>query len=146
MSKPSAAPETPPPEPAFLWLRRTDQWFLGGLLCVFTVLLGVHAARLQGWGQRGESVKILSPEGYVYTLDINNATWVEWAQLEGIGETLARRIVQDRLDRGPFAEVDDVSRVKGIGKKTMDKIRPHLRNRNVFTVDQGKRSSAESIP
>ena len=134
-------PETPsPPEPpdrAFLWLRRADQWFLGVVLGAMTVLLGVHAARINGWGFGSEPVKVLTAEGYVYTLDINNATWVEWAQLEGIGETLARRIVQDRLDRGPFAEIDDVSRVRGIGPKTMERIRPHLRNRNVFTVDHG---------
>jgi competence protein ComEA len=123
-----------PREPAFLWLRRADQWFLGGLLCALTLLLGIHAWRLNGWGLRGEPVAVLTAEGYVYTLDINQATWVEWAQLDGIGETLARRIVQDRLDRGPFAGIEDVSRVRGIGRKTMDRIRPHLRQREVFTV------------
>ena len=130
---------------SLFWLRRADQWFLGGLLCVLTALAGIHAARLQGWGPRGEPVRVLSPEGYVYTLDVNQATWVEWAQLDGIGETLARRIVQDRVDRGPFAEIDDVSRVKGIGPKTMENIRPHLRKRNLFTADQGK-SRVDSVP
>ncbi len=131
---------------SFLWLRRTDQIFLGGLLCVLTVLLGVHWARLNGWGTRGEPVTVLTAEGYLYTLDINQATWVEWAQLDGIGETLARRIVQDRIDHGPFTGVDDVSRVKGIGSKTMNRIRPHLRNRNVFTAETNGTAGVERIP
>lgn len=138
----SNSPPTPPPgqrppsetAPAFLWLRRVDQWFLGGSLCALTLLLGIHALRLNGWGLRGEPVAVLTAEGYVYTLDINQATWVEWAQLDGIGETLARRIVQNRIDRGPFASIEDVSRVRGIGKKTMERIRPHLRQREVYTV------------
>lgn len=133
-------------QPSFLWLRRADQVFLGGLLCGLVVLLGVHWARLNGWGPRGEPVTVLTAEGYLYTLDINQATWVEWAQLDGIGETLARRIVQDRIDHGPFGTIEDVSRVKGIGKKTMEKIRPHLRNRNVFTVETGRLSGVEGIP
>lgn len=143
MSKLPSSPEQN--EPAFLWLRKADQWFLGGMLGVLTLLLGVHAARINGWSVRGEPVQILTSEGYVYTLDINHATWVEWAQLDGIGETLARRIIQDRDERGPFAEIEDVSRVRGIGPKTMERIRPHLRNRNVFTVDQGGRQAIETI-
>lgn len=135
----------PPGEPAFLWLRRADQWFLGSVLCVLTVLLGVHLARLQGWGQRGEAIRVLSPEGYLYTLDINEATWVEWAQLDGIGETLARRIVQYRIEHGPFSGIDDVSEVKGIGNKTMERIRPHLRLRHAITADQAP-NRVEQIP
>lgn len=141
-----ASRRTAPEERSFLWLRRADQWLLGILLCVGTVLLGVHWVRINGWTARGEPVRVLTADGYFYTLDINHATWVEWAQLDGIGETLAKRIVQDRLDRGPFAEIDDVSRVRGIGQKTMDRIRPHLRNRNVFTVETGNRSEVENTP
>lgn len=145
-NKMSESPKSPDPnEAAFLWLRRSDQWFLGGVLGVLTMLLGIHAARIQGWGFRNEPVQVLTGEGYLYTLDINTATWVEWAQLDGIGETLARRIVQDRQDRGPFAEIDDVSRVRGIGPKTMDRIRPHLRNRHVLTVDQRRKPFIETF-
>lgn len=66
-------------------------------------------------------------ESYVYQIDINQATWSEWAQLPGIGETLARRIVAERESDGPFKSIDDLRRVKGIGAKTLEKMRPHLR-------------------
>ena len=63
---------------------------------------------------------------YEFRLEINSATWVEWMQLEGIGELLARRIVSDRDEHGPFDGIDDVQRVSGIGPKTLEVIRPHL--------------------
>jgi competence protein ComEA len=47
-------------------------------------------------------------------------------QLEGIGELLARRIEEDRKTNGPFASVDDLDRVPGIGTVTLDTIRPWL--------------------
>jgi len=53
-------------------------------------------------------------------LDINRATEQELQQLPGIGPTLARRIIQAR----PFRTVEDLRRVRGIGAKTLDKLRP----------------------
>lgn len=144
-SVPSQTTE-PKRDTSFLWLRRTDQLFLGGLLCVLVILLGLHWARINGWGFRHEPVAVLTADGYLYTLEINQATWVEWAQLDGIGETLGRRIVQDRIDHGPFRSIEDVIRVKGIGKKTMDRIRPHLRQRNFMTVETRGTSEVEAIP
>jgi competence protein ComEA len=68
----------------------------------------------------------LESESLDYRIDVNTATWVEWAQLDGIGEALAERIVADREANGPFKSVDDLRRVKGIGPKTLARIRPYL--------------------
>ena len=46
--------------------------------------------------------------------------------LRQIGEVLAKRIVEDRKQHGPFRSHDDLDRVYGIGRKTIDNIRPHL--------------------
>lgn len=123
---PSADPPVQAEPESILGLRPSDQRFLGGLLIVLTLLLGVYWGWLNGWFS-STPASVYSADDYEYTLEINSATWVEWAQLDGIGETLARRIVQDREERGPFRDVDDVNRVKGIGDKTMTRIRPHLR-------------------
>ncbi len=61
-----------------------------------------------------------------FRVDINHATWVEWIQLKGIGETMAHRIVADREYNGPFVSIDDLLRVDGIGPATLDEIRPWL--------------------
>lgn len=53
-------------------------------------------------------------------VNVNTATAEQLQQLDGIGPKLAQAIIDAR----PFAAVDDLDRVKGIGKKTLDKIRP----------------------
>ena len=43
--------------------------------------------------------------------------------LNGIGPGKAAAIVQFRNDNGPFKTIDELKYVKGIGKKTLEKIR-----------------------
>jgi competence ComEA-like helix-hairpin-helix protein len=61
-----------------------------------------------------------------FRVEINSATWVEWLQLEGIGPSLAHRIVAYRRLNGPFQTIEEVGRVPGIGPATLDRIRPWL--------------------
>jgi competence protein ComEA len=75
---------------------------------------------------RPVEIERMQPRSFDYKIDINQAKWVEWAQLEGIGEVLAERIVSDREENGPFRSIDDLNRVEGIGPKTLEKIRPWL--------------------
>lgn len=110
-----------------LWLRRTDQIVVGTLLIALVALLSVHWLRLSRWGAAPIEVTSQQPREYFYSLDINQASWVEWAQLEGIGEKLAKRIVADRNERGSFRDASDVGRVRGIGAKLIDKLKPFLR-------------------
>jgi competence protein ComEA len=58
-------------------------------------------------------------------IDVNRATLLQLQQLPGIGPTLATRIIDARAER-PFTRVDDLRRVKGIGPKTLEKLRPHV--------------------
>jgi competence protein ComEA len=90
------------------------------------VLMTTHWVRLTGG--RPEGLSLIRPAGSDdhLRLDINRATWVEWMQLEEIGETLARRIVEDREHRGPFLSIDDLARVKGLGPATIARVRDSL--------------------
>lgn len=47
--------------------------------------------------------------------DVNSADPETLSVVPGIGPKLAQRIVEDRAARGPFARIEDVTRVKGIG-------------------------------
>jgi competence ComEA-like helix-hairpin-helix protein len=77
--------------------------------------------------RRPQALTLERGEGFQqFRVDINNADWIEWAQLEGIGPTLAHRIVADREANGPFLSVDDVGRVPGIGPAKLDRIREWL--------------------
>jgi competence protein ComEA len=108
------------------WLRHSDQVVIGALLTLATGLMFVHWVRISDWGRAPVEIDRLPPGAYHYRIDINRATWVEWAQLDGIGETLARRIVADREERGPFSGVDDLLRVRGIGRVKLEAMRAHL--------------------
>ena len=52
-------------------------------------------------------------------INVNTATKAELMTLPGIGEVLAEHIIAGR----PYAKVEDLLQVKGIGSKTLEKIR-----------------------
>ena len=60
-------------------------------------------------------------------VDINTATIEELQSLSGIGETYALRIVEYREANGKFNSVEELVHVKGIGKRTLDKIKPFIK-------------------
>jgi competence protein ComEA len=60
-------------------------------------------------------------------IDLNAATAAELEELPGIGPVLAERIVQWRVDNGPFTDVEVLSEVSGIGDALMAQIRPRVR-------------------
>ena len=114
-------------DPATLWLRRADQFFLGVVLILLLVLLIAHRWKLSESGKAEIEITNQQPREYFYSIDINRASWVEWAQLDGIGEKLARRILEDRNEKGPFRSVEDLKRVRGLGLKLIEKSRPFLK-------------------
>ena len=67
-----------------------------------------------------------APTSVSYPLNLNTATKEQLMTLSGIGDTLAQRIVDYRAQNGPFQSVDELDNVKGIGPKTIEKIRPYL--------------------
>jgi len=60
------------------------------------------------------------------TIDVNEADAAQLQRLPRIGPKLAQRIIEER-DKQPFATVNDLRRVKGIGPKTLDGLRPFVR-------------------
>ena len=60
-------------------------------------------------------------------IDLNQASAQQLTRLPGIGESLAKRIVDFREQNGPFKRVEDLMKVKGIGEKSFQKLRPHVK-------------------
>ena len=85
-----------------------------------------------GWlwegGHRGGMVRIdrADPLDARYQVDVNRAEWPEFVVIPRIGETLARRIVEDRALNGHFRSVEDLERISGIGPRTIEQMRPYL--------------------
>lgn len=68
----------------------------------------------------------VSPAAAIVPLDLNAATAEQLDELPGIGPALAARIVAFRDEHGPFEQVEQLGEVKGIGARTMGKLRPYL--------------------
>lgn len=56
-------------------------------------------------------------------INVNTASAAELETLSGIGEVLAQRIVDHRMENGPFASVEDLLGVSGIGDAILEQIR-----------------------
>ncbi len=57
-------------------------------------------------------------------ININTASSAELELLPNVGPALAKRIVEDREKNGAYRNPRDLTRVKGIGPKILDKILP----------------------
>ena len=68
---------------------------------------------------KNQVTKAKSPQG---SLDLNTATERELQFIRGIGPVLAERIIAGR----PYRIVDDLLKVKGIGRKKLEKIRAYV--------------------
>lgn len=90
-------------------------------LCVLLMFwhLRVHPVRMPPGGAVAEGVVPLEPR----VIDINTATEAELRLIPSIGAVLAERIIVDRNANGPFASLEDLQRISGIGKATIERMR-----------------------
>lgn len=59
-------------------------------------------------------------------VNINTADEAALTSLKGVGKTKAKAILDYRQKNGPFKSVDDLKNVKGIGDKTLAKLRDQI--------------------
>lgn len=59
-------------------------------------------------------------------VNINTATQSELESVKGLGAAKAKAIIAYREKNGPFKSLDELDKVKGFGKATVEKLRPEL--------------------
>lgn len=61
-----------------------------------------------------------------HKVNLNTATKTELMTLPGIGEATAERIILFREEQRSFKTISDIRKVKGIGEKKFDKLKPYI--------------------
>jgi comEA protein len=69
------------------------------------------------------SKEIFTPNG---KLNLNTASQEELEKLPHLGPALAKRVIDYRYEKGGFDSVEEIIRVKGIGKKIFAEIKGYL--------------------
>lgn len=82
----------------------------------------VDLAAAVGPGER-IFVPLRSAVGGRERISINSAAADELDELPGVGPVMASRIIEER----PYSRLEELLRVKGIGEKTLDRLRAHVR-------------------
>lgn len=59
-------------------------------------------------------------------VNLNTATQSELEAVKGLGPAKAKAIIQYRQENGKFKSVDELDKVKGFGKATVEKLRGEL--------------------
>jgi len=120
-----ADPSETPPEPSPL-VARAEQVVL--VVLALAVVAGVLWRAADYWRIGAEPLEVVPPpEGPTFRVNVNQADWVTLSLIPGVGEKLARRIVEKRQERGgKFDSLDDLKEVSGIGEKMLEKLRPYL--------------------
>ena len=97
-----------------------------------------HDAPSAASAKSSEAAK--SSEGVV---NLNNATEDQLVLLPGIGPSKAKAIAEHRHTH-PFHRVDELTKVKGIGRKTFGRLRPYLTIVGPTTLDHDVKSRRQS--
>lgn len=106
--------------------RGSLQWVVAAicllaLTCVLAWMAMIHPVYVAYEGP--DEPQVQRPD---MRLDLNTASVADLQTLPRIGPALAQRIVDDRQANGPFASLDDLNRVSGIGERTIQMIAPHV--------------------
>ena len=111
-------------------LGKTEKCLLA-VAAAFLLLTALLQARDAGRSaESGFLVTTAAGEDFSYEtpepLDLNTAAAEELAQLPGIGEVLAERIVTYREEHGPFTSAEELLNVSGIGEKKLEALLPEV--------------------
>jgi competence protein ComEA len=80
----------------------------------------------EGKSTKAKSPKSTSKSELTSMVNLNTASLEQLCSLVGIGETKAQAIIAWREENGAFGSIEDFTKVKGIGEKTLEKNRNRL--------------------
>ncbi len=93
-------------------LPNSNDQLVMALLLIGALALGLLVVAIRGTGVDIDAHRAVPVQFRVHA---NTACWQEFSLIPGIGEKLAKRIVDSRCTNGPFSSLEQLQRVRGIG-------------------------------
>ena len=142
-------PMDPPPEsrPNRWLLRRADQAAIAGFCALGLVAVGWYWIAQGGLHGRLIEIDHADKVAVEFKVDVNTADWSELVTIPEVGQTLAHRIVDYRQKHGPFQAIEDLRHVRGIGPKTLERLKAYvlpLGPQKVADIDRPREQTAEA--
>ena len=78
-------------------------------------------------------------------VDLNTASQAELETVKGIGPAKAKAIIEFRKKNGDFRSVNDLDKVPGFGKKTLDMVKKDITVGNATAAAAGKTADFKSV-
>lgn len=104
-------------------LARTARMQRAAVMVAFVFVVIGLARWYIGWNSAAYSLKTSA----AVAIDLNRDSEAAIELLPHVGARLAKRIVAERTENGPFADLPDLTRrVPGIGPKTAEVLRDHV--------------------
>jgi len=108
-----------------------DQASLDAGTVVQTDLMGKAEANAKGTDPsdaqaKNEDTPLAEAQSQSGLININTAGAKELQEVPGIGEKKAQAIISFRNENGPFKSIEDLTKVKGIGAKMLEKMKPYI--------------------
>ena len=106
-------------------------WIIVAALAVFICIAGVRRS-MSPYRWDSTTASIIAPADAQHRwpdgrLNLNTATAAELCILPGIGPARARAIIEGRQNFGPYRSLEELTRVQGIGAKTIEWFDEHVR-------------------
>ncbi|MEJ5229459.1 MAG: ComEA family DNA-binding protein [Pseudothermotoga sp.] len=96
-------------------------------LAFIGLLIILGFALEKSYGKTEESQYVVARKTIEFPIDVNSASYEDLLEIPGIGPAKAKAIIEFREQNGPFATADDLTKVSGIGKVTVQRIAPYLK-------------------
>lgn len=92
-----------------------------------------HAAEIDSFVEQQQRSQFLSSsirqtkqDSSLLLIDINTASVDELIKLPNIGPVIAMRIIEYRDRHGPFQNIEELTKVRGIGPKKIISVKPYI--------------------
>jgi len=89
---------------------------------------------------------VAAPAAVSGQVNVNTATATELQLLPRIGPALAQRIIEFRTANGPFKAPQELVRVKGIGERSFELLKPYVTITGATTLKEKVRVPRNSKP